>query len=511
MRSFKKYILILVLSICSVFALFAADKSWKSVATEMQTILLDSLSIYSTGDSNASYERVNDAYFGHYEVDGFERNTQSRIGGSRAGNVEVQFSRIKGAMRDGKSYEEVEGLVNTLIDMLFEDASKLDPPEMSWTELSNVLSEEFEEAANMYLDGHVVTAEPKFRKAYARYYGKSKLQENVFKKLGAKKDNAITEKYEATKSMILNRESKAETAASIRELSALISKTALELTRKQNRGEWWGSVFASLMILLREGFEAILIVGAIIAYLRKSGTEDLKPVYRGSLWGIAASVVMALILIGLTKFGFESGQGQEVVEGVTMFIAVAVLFYTSNWMLSKSETDAWNAYIKGKVRKSTETGSVFALAFTAFLAVFREGAEVVLFYQPMLNEGNPGMVWAGFGVGCVVLVFVYLAITKLSIRLPIKVFFTATSILMAVMCVAFLGSGIKELAEGNLFDLTLRVPGIPENDVIQIFGIYPWLETLVPQLILSIILLITFLMAHYRGKIDALKAQYNIR
>ena len=125
----------------------------------------------------------------------------------------------------------------------------------------------------------------------------------------------------------------------------------------------------------------------------------------------------------------------------------------------------------------------------------------------MLSEGNAGMVWAGFGAGCVLLVFVYLAITKLSIKLPIKVFFTATSILMAVMCVSFLGSGIKELAEGNVFDLALRVPGIPENDVIQIFGIYPYLETLVPQIILSVILLITFMAAHFRGKIDVLKAE----
>ena len=156
---------------------------------------------------------------------------------------------------------------------------------------------------------------------------------------------------------------------------------------------------------------------------------------------------------------------------------------------------------------SVAAGSGFALAFTAFLSVFREGAEVVLFYQPMLSEGNAGMVWAGFGVGCVVLIFVYLAITKLSIKLPIKVFFTATSILMAVMCVSFLGSGIKELAEGNVFDLVMKVPGIPENDVIQIFGIYPYLETLVPQLILAVILLVTFLIAHYRGKMDALRKE----
>ena len=262
-------------------------------------------------------------------------------------------------------------------------------------------------------------------------------------------------------------------------------------------------------IIVREGLEAILVIAAIIAYLVKSGNRrSVRNVYIGAVAGVAASFAAAAILAWAKQAFVGAGLAQEVIEGITALIAVCVLFYVSNWMISKAEAASWTRFIDGKVQSSVEQGSSFALAFTAFLSVFREGAEVVLFYQPMLSEGNPGMVWAGFGVGCVLLVFVYLAITKLSIRLPIKVFFTATSILMAVMCVSFLGSGIKELAEGNVFDLTLRVPGIPENDVIQIFGIYPWLETLVPQLILAIILLITFMIAHFRGKMDALKAQF---
>ena len=261
-------------------------------------------------------------------------------------------------------------------------------------------------------------------------------------------------------------------------------------------------------IIVREGLEAILVIAAIIAYLVKSGnSRSVRNVYIGAAAGIAASFGAAAVLAWAKQAFVGAGLAQEIIEGITALIAVCVLFYVSNWMISKAEAASWSRFIDGKVQNSVEQGSSFALAFTAFLSVFREGAEVVLFYQPMLSEGNPGMVWAGFGAGCVLLVFVYLAITKLSIKLPIKVFFTATSILMAVMCVSFLGSGIKELAEGNVFDLTLRVPGIPENDVIQIFGIYPWLETLVPQLILAIILLITFLIAHYRGKINALKAQ----
>ena len=270
----------------------------------------------------------------------------------------------------------------------------------------------------------------------------------------------------------------------------------------------WLTFLAAFGIIVREGLEAILVIAAIIAYLTKSGNgKILKNVYIGAVFGIVASFIAAGLLYYLKKVWVGAGQSQEVIEGVTALIAVCVLFYVSNWMISKAEAASWSRYIDGKVQSSVAMGSGFALAFTAFLSVFREGAEVVLFYQPMLSEGNAGMVWAGFGAGCVLLVFVYLAITKLSIKLPIKVFFTATSILMAVMCVSFLGSGIKELAEGNVFDLVMRVPGIPENDVIQIFGIYPYLETLVPQLILAVILLITFMIAHYRGKMDALRKE----
>ncbi|MBQ9909125.1 MAG: FTR1 family protein, partial [Treponema sp.] len=170
--------------------------------------------------------------------------------------------------------------------MLFEDAEKLDPPNMSWQELAEILEKEFGEAASMYQEGHLVRAEPKFRKAYARYYGKSKFQENVAKELGNAADSKIVDLYSRTKSMILNREGKGEVASSIEELSQLISKTAIDLTKKQGRAQWWASLLASMLILLREGFEAILIVGAIIAYLRKSGNEkNLSSVYKGSLIG----------------------------------------------------------------------------------------------------------------------------------------------------------------------------------------------------------------------------------
>ncbi|MCR5254043.1 MAG: FTR1 family iron permease [Treponema sp.] len=472
-----------------------ANKAWKDVAKEMQIIIEDAYTLYINGNADAGYERVNDAYFGHYEVDGFERNTQSRIGGSRAGNVEVQFSRLKTAIRNGKTDNEVRKEADTLIAMLFEDAEKLDPPEMEWTELAEIIKQEFSEAAEMYLDGHVVTAEPKFRKAYARYYGKSKFQENVIKTLSEQKDKEIVLLYNETKKMLLNREEKPVVAQSLNQLSALISKTADELTRADNRAQWWGTVLASIMILLREGFEAILIVGAIIAYLRKNETEDLNPVYKGSLWGIIASIIMAVILISLTKFGFESGQGQEVIEGITMFVAVAVLFYTSNWMLSKSSSAAWSSYIKGKVQNSIDKNSMFGLAFTCFLAVFREGAEVILFYQAMFagSSGKPGVLSAvilGIAISIALLVFVYKAIILTGKKLPLKPFFLATSILMFVMVVAFVGGGISEFVDAGWINPRV-ISGVP---TISLLGIYPYAESLIGQGIALLIVILSLIL-----------------
>jgi high-affinity iron transporter len=264
---------------------------------------------------------------------------------------------------------------------------------------------------------------------------------------------------------------------------------------------------ACFLILLREGFEAILIVGAIIAYLVKSAGEDaekrkktVRPVYIGSLIGIVLSFVLAWLL-NLLKLANTASQ--EAIEGVTALLAVCVLYYVSNWMLSKSETDAWNTYIKDKTKKASETGGYFALAFTAFLAVFREGAEVVLFYQPYIGTDNVSSAIAGFIFGAVALVFVYLLINFMSIKIPLKPFFTGTSILMFFMSISFLGAGIKELMEGDVIT-SITSPGwlqwIPYSDVLDVLGIYPILETLIPQLILLAVTVVIFVVTTKKNR-----------
>lgn len=262
----------------------------------------------------------------------------------------------------------------------------------------------------------------------------------------------------------------------------------------------------SFGIILREGVEAILFVGAIIAYLIKSGNKKgVAVVYIGSVLGVACSFAMAALLSWLKSINPETTMSQEIIEGFAALLAVVVLFYVSNWMASKSEAAAWQSYINSKVVSSQDkakstSGSMFTLAFTAWLAVFREGAEVILFYQPMLNEGHSDMVWLGFGTGCLALVVIFVLMRVFSVKLPVKPFFLGMSFLMAFMTVCFFGAGIKELMEGGVFDdfgFMLESPSwlswIPYNDVLDVFGIYPLTGTIIPQLILLAIMAVTFI------------------
>ena len=462
--------------------------------------------------------------------------------------VRTSLMKLKNMIReDGNKLAQMSG--EPLTEMKFYDHGQLvenDPyadltadPDAAvkydnWYEPATLVKEALDTAYMGYLDKDFELALDNVNTAYYSIYEESGLGHKIYKDLSLEEREKMDAHFEKLRGLIAQGNEKYQknkyrtsTDKAKNDILKLAKKLdTQEEEEKTSSGEAeteaeaqavepvrqadprWLTFLAAFGIIVREGLEAILVIAAIIAYLVKSGNgKILKNVYIGALFGVAASFIAAGGLFYLKKVWVGAGQSQEVIEGITALIAVCVLFYVSNWMISKSEAASWSRYIDGKVQSSVAVGSGFALAFTAFLCVFREGAEVVLFYQPMLYEGNAGMVWAGFGTGCVLLVFIYLAITKRSIKLPLKVFFTATGILMAVMCVSFLGSGIKELAEGNVFDLSLRVPGMPENDIIQIFGIYPYLETLVPQIILAVILLITFMIAYYRGKMDALRKE----
>ena len=235
----------------------------------------------------------------------------------------------------------------------------------------------------------------------------------------------------------------------------------------------------SFVIMLREGLEAILIVGALMAFLAKMGASDRRRhVNAGILAAIVASLLTALALE--TVFHLSPAH-QEALEGATMVVATAVLFYVSYWLLSKMEVVKWTHFVKSKVHDAVTHGSALALGTAAFLAVYREGFETVLFYKALFISAGPtsaaAPVMAGMLAGLVILVGVYVAVNRFGVRLPLKPFFAVTSAFLYYMALVFAGTGIAELQEGGFVSLT-PVAGVPRVPAI---GLYPTGETLTAQ------------------------------
>ncbi|MEP7175103.1 MAG: cytochrome c/FTR1 family iron permease [Gemmatimonadales bacterium] len=234
----------------------------------------------------------------------------------------------------------------------------------------------------------------------------------------------------------------------------------------------------SFIIMLREGLEAILIVGALMTFLTKMGAgHRRRDIHIGVGAAVAASLATAVVLE--TIFVLSPAR-REALEGATMVVATLVLFYVSYWLLSKMEVVKWNHFVKSKVQDALNSGSALALATAAFLAVYREGFETVLFYKALFVAGTAGgtvPVAGGILAGSVVLVGVYIAINRFGVRLPLKPFFAVTSAFLYYMAFVFAGKGIAELQEGGFIATTI-LPWAPR---VPALGVYPTVESLSAQ------------------------------
>jgi high-affinity iron transporter len=258
----------------------------------------------------------------------------------------------------------------------------------------------------------------------------------------------------------------------------------------------WEAFFQSFLIILREGFEAILVIGAVVAFLLKTGhRERLRSIWVGIVLGVVASLLTAVVLKTLLA---AMPASREIVEAVTMLVAVVVLFSVSYWLISKVEAAKWQRFIREKVNSALQHGGGKALALVAFLAVYREGAETALFYQALFNEGpNVGLPLAlGIIAGFAVLAVIFTLFYRYGVRIPMRPFFTVTSFLLYYMAFVFMGKGVRELQEGNIMRITV-IPGGPHVDAM---GIYPSVETLTAQGILILLLVFATVKTFWPGR-----------
>jgi len=249
----------------------------------------------------------------------------------------------------------------------------------------------------------------------------------------------------------------------------------------------------ALTILLREGLEALLIVIGIIAFLKKAERGDaLRHVHAG--W-VSALVAGGLTWAAATWLVSISGASREVTEGVGSVFAAVVLLGVGLWMHQKSSAGRWQAYLGQKVSAAMTRRSAWALFALAFIAVYREVFETVLFYSALAADGNSGALLAGFLAAVALLALIAWILLRTSARMPIGKFFSMTSIVVAVLAVVLIGKGFSALQEAGWVGATpVAAPRI------DLLGVYPTAQTLTAQAVVLLVVLAGFALNILRGR-----------
>jgi high-affinity iron transporter len=263
--------------------------------------------------------------------------------------------------------------------------------------------------------------------------------------------------------------------------------------RAQASGAFAPAFAASLVTILREGVEVILLLSMLAALAVKTGRAGAtRAIVRGVALAVVASAATAAALNLMVA---SAGKARELVEGGVMLAAAGVLFYVSYWLISQSESKRWLDFLKrqaarGAALEGDGPGGEVAFALTAFLAVYREGAETALMYQAMIGAqagsgaGLTGLA-AGFGLGLVLLAGVALLIRATSVKLPMRAFFQTTGAVLFALAVVFAGNGVFALQSAGV----VKTTGLPWlarwiGEGVGWLGVYPNLQVISVQGIL---------------------------
>lgn len=246
------------------------------------------------------------------------------------------------------------------------------------------------------------------------------------------------------------------------------------------------SFLGAFTILLREGLEALLIVIAMLAFLRKADRPAMvRSVHYGWVSALAAGVATWWAATHLIEV---SGASRELTEGFGSLLAAIVLLFVGIWMHGKSHADEWQRYIREKVGHALTRSSAWFLFALAFVAVYREVFETILFFAALSAQGNGAALLAGAAAGILLLAIIAVAMLRFSRKLPIGKFFAYSALLIAMLTVVLTGKGVAALQEAGLLGVT-PVPGAP---TISWLGIFPTIEALLAQAAALLVLILGF-------------------
>ena len=499
--------------------------SWTQVADSVSHQLDRGCEDYGHGDRAGAASQFMGAYNVGYVGSGFVSVVESTLGQDKRNGLDGQFQALQNqayapdngqALTQGSEklkadlaaaatqLDATQGLANPRAyaraqqEQIKADRRRLDAAkkhrntgkgDRTWTQVAHEMTPILDQALAQASKGQGQAGSDLVNKAYYQYYEKLGFEKNVMNAISGNRVSQVEYQFKETRmAMVAGKPAK----TLVNDLKSMLVEDAAILDGgAADQVNGWTTFLTSafgqaFVVLLREGLEAILVVAAIIAYLVKAGHKDkIRHIY----WGIAAGLVASgLVALLFTLLFNGNGPQQEILEGVVALVAMLMLLYTSNWMLSKSSVESWNHYIQSRTVAAISKGSVISLALLSFLAVFREGAETVMFYQAIfaMAPGGTREIWTGFAAAAVVLVIVFVLIRFTSVKIPIRPFFIITSLLMAVMVVIFAGGGVHALIEGDLVPATY-LPGVPTSDWI---GLYPYTQTIGAQILAALVVVV---------------------
>jgi len=498
----------------------AADQeSWSQVAALVRADLEDAVAQHRAGNTAGAAAAVGRALSSDYVASNLARVVTDTLGAQTQGAQSEQLAELRRTALRPELGDELAAGVAELADAVEASAAQLDATEglagprdyaaaleartaaeraeldarkqntsqgrgdATWSEIAAEMTAILDDALATSASGDGRGGSELVNQAYYQFYEKLGFERTVMAAISGRRVSEVENQFKTCRKAMVAQDPSDEITEHVETLQAMLVQdgAALDGGAADGISPWRTFVTSTFgqafLILLREGLEAILVVAAILAYLVKAGHRDkTRHIYLGALAGLAASGVMWFVFQVVME---ASGARQETLEGVTALIAMVMLLFTSSWMLSRSSVAAWNTYIRDSTSRSLSTGSVGALTGLAFLAVFREGAETVMFYQALIGLGSGGGagVWAGFAAAAAVLAVVFVLIRFTSVKIPVGPFFTITSALMALLVVVFAGGGVHAFIEGDVIDGTY-LAGLPTLDTL---GVYPYRETLAAQ------------------------------
>ena len=522
--------------------------SWTAVAQNIAKQLATAEKDYNDGNYGQAVTDFQTAHWIGYDASNFSKVVNDTISADRQQALLQRFTDLEGLAYQQGQGSAIEAKINALnadlaspAQTLDGDANLADPKtyakqraeqtaaerkkldaakknsstgkgDRTWGEVAGEMNVILDKAYKAAISGKGAEGSSLVNNAYYQYYEKLGFEKNVMNVISGDRVSQVEYQFKMTRKTMRDGGSQKQIKKLVDDLKSWLVEDAATLDGGA-AGNTNGlttlitsSAGQAFLILIREGLEALLVVAAVIAYLIKSGNKRFaKWIYLGVLAGLAGSGLIAVLFTFL--FG-GSGPIQEISEGVCALIAMLMLLWTSNWMLNKSSVEAWNRYIRTKTEtavtsaqrkadagESVGFGMIVSLAMLSFLAVFREGAETVIFYESIysMSQDAHGM-WIGGIAAAVVLLVIFLILRFTSVKIPIGPFFLVTSILMAVLVVIFAGGGIHALIEGDLID-GHYLSSVPTNDWI---GLYPYVECLAAQAIAAIAVIVLFAVGFVR-------------